>query len=74
MRSQKNKEDVSSAAPTRGALTPRYRPRNPSERRDCLKQSNGPAYRKGRWSGCDCRRTLTVSKGYSMYFPAAPAI
>ena len=73
-RSQKKREDVSRAAPTRGALIPRYRLRNPSERIDCLKQSKGPVYRKGRWSGWDCSRTLTVSKGYSMYLPAAPAI
>jgi hypothetical protein len=40
--SNKNKLLVSAAAPKRGALMPRYRPRKPSERSDCLKQSAGP--------------------------------
>jgi len=47
-RSQKKSELVSRAAPTRGALIPRYSPINPSVRNDCLKQSTGPAYLKGR--------------------------
>lgn len=64
---------VSTAAPTRGALIPLYMPMNPSRCSDCLKQSNGPLYRRGRVAGCDCRRTLTVSKGYSMYLPTMPA-
>lgn len=33
---------VSAAAPTRGALMPRYRPRKPSALIDCRKQSSGP--------------------------------
>ena len=41
-RSQKKSELVSRAAPTRGALIPRYSPMNPSVRNDCLKQSTGP--------------------------------
>lgn len=64
----------SNAAPTNGALIPRYKPATPSLRQDCLKQSSGPAYRRGLVSGCDCSRTLTVSNGYSMNFPAMPAI
>ena len=40
---------------------------------DCRKQSIGPLYWRGRWSGWDCSRTLTVSKGYSMYLPTMPA-
>lgn len=39
---------VSAAAPTRGALIPRYSPRNPSLFIDCRKQSRGPVYRSGR--------------------------
>lgn len=30
-------------------------------------------YLSGRWSGWLWSRTLTVSKGYSMYLPAMPA-
>lgn len=62
----KNKLLVSTAAPTSGALIPLYSPRNPSRRRDCLKQSNGPVYCSGKWSGCDWRRTFTVSKGSTL--------
>lgn len=65
---------VSAAAPTRGALIPRYSPRKPSALMDCRKQSRGPVYRRGRLSGWLWSRTLTVSKGYSMYLPTTPAI
>jgi len=64
---------VSAAAPNKGALIPLYSPRKPSDFIDCRKQSKGPVYRNGKWSGWLCSRTLTVSKGYSMYFPAMPA-
>lgn len=40
--SQKNKDEVSSAAPTRGAEMPRYKDRGPSERMACAKASRGP--------------------------------
>jgi hypothetical protein len=70
----KNKVLFSTAAPTRGALIPLYIPRNPSCCMDFLKQSKGPVYRSGIVSGCDCRRTLTVSKGYSIYLPTMPAV
>lgn len=73
MRSKKKRDEFSRAAPTSGAEMPRYRPRKPSARMDWRKQSRGPVYRRGRWSGWDCRRTLTVSKGYSMYLPTIPA-
>jgi hypothetical protein len=69
----KNSVLVSTAAPTSGALMPLYIPRKPSCCSDFLKQSNGPLYLNGTVSGCDWRRTLTVSKGYSMYFPTIPA-
>jgi hypothetical protein len=72
-RSQKKRLLFSSAAPTSGAEMPRYRPSRPSARIDWRKQSMGPLYRSGRWSGWDWRRTLTVSKGYSMYLPTTPA-
>ena len=53
---------------------PLYKPRRPSCFNDLRKQSNGPLYRSISWSGCDCRRTFTVSKGYSMSLPTMPAI
>jgi hypothetical protein len=47
-RSQKNSEEVSSAAPIRGADMPRYRDRGPSFRMAWAKASSGPVYRRGR--------------------------
>lgn len=73
-RTLKNRLLVSTAAPNNGALMPRYSPKIPSARHDCLKQSNGPLYCTGNPSGCDWRRTLTVSNGYSINLPTMPAI
>jgi hypothetical protein len=40
--SQKNRDEVSRAAPKRGAEIPRYKERGPSERMACVKASRGP--------------------------------